>query len=115
MAAEGAVPVVAPLEARQMIGAGGVRLDVREPDEWGAGHAPEALHIPLRELAARVGELEVDARIVAVCRTGARSEAAAAALIGAGYDAVNLGGGMQAWAAEGLPVVTTTGASGTVI
>ena len=50
-----------------------------------------------------------------MCRTGARSEKAAGALIGAGYDAVNLAGGMQAWAAVGLPVVTDAGEPGRVL
>jgi rhodanese-related sulfurtransferase len=50
-----------------------------------------------------------------VCRTGSRSERAAAALLGAGYDARNVVGGMKAWAAAGLPVVTDGGGPGAVI
>jgi rhodanese-related sulfurtransferase len=84
-------------------------LDVREPDEWEAGHIDGALHIPLAELPARVGELSPDEDLVVVCRVGARSARAVAWLLNQGYDAVNLDGGMGAWAAEGLPMVSETG------
>src|SRR5438552_3121179 len=110
-----AVPAVGPDEANELVAAGAVLLDVRLPDEWEVGHAPQALHVPLAELGARYQSLAVDRRIVAVCRTGARSEKAAAALLGAGYDVVNLAGGMKAWAAVGLPLVTDTGDAGRVL
>src|SRR5437870_974348 len=115
MDAPAAVPEVGPDEASELVEAGAVLLDVRLADEWEVGHAPQALHLPLAELGARYQTLAPERRIVAVCRTGARSEQAAAALIGAGYDAVNLAGGMQAWAAVGLPVVTDTGDAGGVL
>ena len=78
------VPVVSAEEGRQMIEDGALLLDVREADEWDAGHAPEAVWIPMGELQARVEELPRDRRIVAICRSGARSDAVAAALLGAG-------------------------------
>lgn len=96
------------------VGAGAFLLDVRNPDEWDAGHAPAATLVPLGALGDRVAELPTDRRIVVVCRSGARSARATEALVGAGYDAVNLAGGMQAWAALGLPVVTDAGGPGTV-
>ena len=96
-------------------GGGRLLLDVREADEWDAGHAPAAVWIPLGELSARADELPATGRIVAICRTGARSLAVAAALIDAGYDAVNLDGGMRAWAAEDYEVVAGDGLPGTVI
>jgi rhodanese-related sulfurtransferase len=102
-------------DGHQMIDAGGVLLDVREADEWDAGHAPQAIWIPMGELGARVDELPRDRRIVAICRTGARSHVAADALLGAGFDAVNLDGGMRAWAAEDLEVVASDGLPGVVI
>ena len=89
-------------------------LDVREPDEWGAGHAPAAVWIPMGEVADRQAELPEDRDIVVVCRVGARSARVTAALRRAGYEATNLAGGMQAWAAAGLPVVTDTGDEGVV-
>ena len=102
-------------DGHQMVEDGGFLLDVREADEWDAGHAPEAVWIPMGELQARVDELPPDRRIVAICRTGARSHAVAAALLGAGFDAVNLDGGMREWAAEDYDVVASDGLPGVVI
>ncbi|WP_344247333.1 rhodanese-like domain-containing protein [Isoptericola hypogeus] len=84
---------------------GATLLDVREQDEWDAGHAPGAVHIPLGELSVRYGELDAGAPVFVVCRTGGRSAQATRFLVeGVGYDAVNLDGGMVAWARRGLPV-----------
>jgi rhodanese-related sulfurtransferase len=80
-------------------------LDVREVPEWVAGHIDDAVHVPMHQLAAGQDELAEDRTIVCVCRSGHRSAAVAEALRRAGYDAVNLLGGMQAWAADGLPYV----------
>jgi rhodanese-related sulfurtransferase len=99
----------------EMVENGGFLLDIREADEWDAGHAPEAVWIPMGELQARLDEVPADRRIVAICRTGSRSRAVAAALLGAGYDAVNLDGGMRAWAAEDYEVVASDGLPGVVI
>lgn len=84
-------------------------LDVREPDEWAAGHAPDATHIPMGELGARTGELPVDQEIYVICRSGARSARVAQALNGAGWRAVNVAGGMQDWAAAGRPMAADAG------
>jgi len=80
-------------------------LDVREPDEWDAGHVEESRHIPLGELVQRAGEVPQDRRVVVVCRSGARSAQATVYLAGGGWEAVNLYGGLQAWAAAGRPLV----------
>jgi rhodanese-related sulfurtransferase len=109
------VPEVEVEEGRRLLDGGAFLLDVREGDEWDAGHAPEATWIPMGELQARVGELPRDVTIVAICRTGARSATVTGALLGAGYDAVNLGGGMRAWASEDLEVVASDGLPGVVI
>ena len=105
---------VDPTAADALVGSGAFLLDVRNDDEWDLGHAPAATLIPLGELGARAGELPTDRRILVVCRSGGRSAQATEALVGAGYDAVNVAGGMQAWLAAGLPVVTDAGAPGTV-
>lgn len=84
-------------------------LDVREPDEWAAGHAPEAVHIPLGELPGRVDELSDlpdDRPLYVVCRSGGRSAQAAAWLNANGWDAVNVAGGMKSWRTEGRPLVS---------
>jgi rhodanese-related sulfurtransferase len=103
------------LGADEAVARGALLVDVREPDEFAAGHAPAAVHLALGELESRHDELPKDRTVVCVCRSGARSAAAADALCSVGYDAVNLVGGMLAWSKEGLPVTASSGASGTVI
>jgi rhodanese-related sulfurtransferase len=96
---------VTDLDLAAPVPPGTVLLDVREQDEWDAGHAPQAVHIPLGQLPDRVGELPDDARLIVVCHAGVRSARATAWLIQGGHDAVNLDGGMVDWARAGLPVV----------
>ncbi|MBB5934055.1 rhodanese-like domain-containing protein [Streptomyces zagrosensis] len=90
--------------------ADGFLLDVRENDEWAAGHAEGALHLPMGEVVDRFGEL-TDAvtdgrRVHVVCRVGGRSARVAQYLIAQGLDAVNVDGGMLAWRAAGRPMVS---------
>lgn len=93
-----------------------ILLDVREDDEWAAGHAPTAQHIPLGELAGRLAELPTDNQLYVVCRAGGRSARATAYLNANGWDAINIDGGMQSWQAAGRPLVgETPGAEPTVI
>ena len=84
-------------------------LDVREPEEWVAGHIEGAVHVPMGQLGQRHEELAEDRLIVAVCRSGARSGQVAGALHRAGYEIENLDGGMQAWARSALPYVAENG------
>ncbi|MEJ8649284.1 rhodanese-like domain-containing protein [Streptomyces sp. MS1.AVA.3] len=94
-------------------------LDVREDDEWDAGHAEGALHIPMSEFVARYGELTEaapeDGKVYVLCRVGGRSAQVAQYLIQQGVDAVNVAGGMQAWEAAGRPVSDGKGGSGVVV
>jgi len=85
-------------------------LDVRELDEWVSGHAPHARHIPLGQLGARAAEVPQDQDVYVICRSGVRSARAALALNGAGWRAINVAGGMQDWAAAGLPMAADSGA-----
>jgi rhodanese-related sulfurtransferase len=85
-------------------------LDVREPDEWEAGHAPDARHIPLGHLGARAEEIPRTAAIYVICRSGVRSARATQALTGAGWQALNVDDGMQGWAAAGRSMTTDSGA-----
>jgi len=87
-----------------------VLLDVREPHEWEAGHAPQALHIPMGQLPDRLGELQTDQELIVVCHVGGRSARSTAWLLSQGVDCSNLAGGMLAWAAAGRPLVSETGA-----
>jgi DMSO/TMAO reductase YedYZ molybdopterin-dependent catalytic subunit/rhodanese-related sulfurtransferase/glyoxylase-like metal-dependent hydrolase (beta-lactamase superfamily II) len=100
-----AVPEVGPQAAKALIDAGALMLDVREPEEWQAGHAPEASPLPMGEVLAHRGDLPLDRPIVVGCRSGGRSAAVTESLRGWGLDAVKLTGGMRAWVAAGLPVV----------
>jgi len=104
-----------PKEANSLVGAGAVLLDVREQTEWHAGHAPGARHVPLGNLEGMLGALPRDRRVVVVCRSGNRSARATALLVRSGFEAVNLNGGMRAWAAAGLPVETAGAQPGTVV
>lgn len=90
-------------------------LDVREQDEWDAGHIDGAQHIPLGELGARLAEVPRDRTVVAVCRSGSRSDRAAKGLRASGVAAENLDGGVTAWTRAGLPLVAKSGGAGRVI
>lgn len=94
-----------PNDALRLVDEGALLLDVREDHEWQAGHAPQATHLPMSRIGAEVERLPSDRLIVCVCHVGARSAAVAEALTNAGYSAANLAGGMDAWTAQGLPVV----------
>ena len=86
-----------------------VILDVRERREFRAGHAPRSKNIPLSTLAKRTHELQTQHTYVAVCRSGNRSRTATAQLRRAGFEVLNLKGGMHAWRRAGLPMEPRTG------
>jgi rhodanese-related sulfurtransferase len=90
-------------------------LDVREYEEWMSGRAPHAVHIPMSELVRRVGELDPSRPIACICRSGNRSAQVTGWLRRQGFDAVNVAGGMSAWAAHGHAVVNHAGNPGVVI
>lgn len=89
-------------------------LDVREDYEWATGHVPGATHISLGELSQRAAEIPRDQAVYVICRSGHRSAQAAQALTGAGWQAINVAGGMREWAAAGRPMVSESGAAPTV-
>jgi len=75
-------------------------VDVRERYEWDICRLPQARHIPLSQLHARLSELDAGLPIVAYCHTGVRSLRAAEILAGAGFRSRSLAGGVEAWARE---------------
>lgn len=99
------VPSVPVSEVADDLPEGIILLDVREADEWAAGHAPNALHIPMSELAGRLEELPRDDNLFVICRSGGRSARVTAYLNGNGWDAVNVAGGMQSWANSGRAMI----------
>jgi len=108
------VPQVDPIEAIRLLNeCGAVLLDVREDDEWSAGHAPRAIHIPLGTLDTR--SFDTGVPVVAVCRSGKRSATAANQLAAAGVTVYNLAGGMQAWQEAGQPVIRDDYKTATII
>jgi rhodanese-related sulfurtransferase len=109
------VPQIEPAEANALLQSGAVLLDVREDDEWEAGHSASAQHIRLSEVASRADELPENTTILAICRAGGRSQQAAEFLRAQGIDAMNVAGGMRAWDAAGLDVVAASGVRGAVI
>lgn len=103
-------------EARRRTADGAaVLLDVREPSEWNAGHAPGAVHLPLSALAdGAPPAAPAGPPVVVICRSGRRSRQAARLLADRGVPAVDVTGGMAAWAAAGFPVRDRHGNAGTV-
>jgi rhodanese-related sulfurtransferase len=112
---DAAVPEIDAGEARKRVDDGAVLLDVREPEEWNAGRVDGSLWIPMGDVGARQGDLPGDTPLVVICRSGARSGKVVAALVQAGYDAVNVGGGIKAWVALGFPIVNDDRTPGTVV
>jgi rhodanese-related sulfurtransferase len=89
-------------------------LDIRQPHEWRSGRIEGAHHIPLTQLPRRLRDLDRHTPIVVVCRSGHRSGKAAKLLRALGFDAHNLDGGVNAWTAAGLPLITPDGQPGQV-
>ena len=98
---------VSAAEALALRKSGAFILDVRQPDEWAAGHIPDATLIPLGDLPARIAEVPKDRQVVVVCRSGNRSAQGRDILLGAGHPSVtSMAGGMNDWAAAGYPTAT---------
>ncbi|MCK9898965.1 sulfurtransferase [Parafrankia colletiae] len=103
------LPVQLPAEGGPML------VDVREPNEWAAGHIDGAVHIPMGEILARIGEVPRERDVVVVCRSGARSARVTAHLAREGWQARNLVDGMLGWQAAGRPMVSDSPVAPTVI
>ena len=89
---------------------GAYLLDVREDDEWAAGHAPDAVHISLGDLGGRTDQVPRDREVYVICRAGSRSAYAAQALGAGGWSVVNVADGMLGWESAGRPMVSESGA-----
>lgn len=100
------MPTMSAKDAIRAMNSGSHTLvDVREPHEWAAGHSPIAVSLPMSQLNERIGELPSDRTLAIVCHAGSRSARVTAALLAAGYDAVNVEGGMISWVQSGGSIV----------
>jgi len=98
---------ISTAEALDLRKAGAFILDVRQPEEWAAGHIPDATLIPLGDLSTRIAEVPKDRQVVVVCRSGNRSAQGRDILLAAGYLTVSsMAGGMNDWVAAGYPTKT---------
>jgi len=103
------VPEIGPKEflARRASSEPVVLLDVREAWELEIASLPGVLHIPMGEIAARLEELDARVETVVLCRSGRRSYDVARFLQQNGFNAVNLAGGILAWARDVDPDLPT--------
>lgn len=95
---------IEPTQASQSLGSGAVLVDVREPNEWAAGHATGAVHVPLGHLPNRIGELPAEQDLLFICQSGSRSLVATRIATERGRTAKSVRGGTIAWAKAGLPL-----------
>ncbi|HEX7966488.1 MAG TPA: rhodanese-like domain-containing protein [Gammaproteobacteria bacterium] len=98
-----AVAQLPPVEAQTLLkerGPAAELLDVREPSEYALVHVQGARHIPMGQIPGRLEELDSQRTYVVMCHHGGRSQRVAEFLAAQGYQAVNLAGGIDAWAAD---------------
>jgi len=98
------VPEVDVDELEQARADGSPVIDVRQPDEYDAGHVPGARLIPLAEVGMRVSEVPVEGPVYVICLSGGRSARATEFLRRQGVDAKSVAGGTKAWIDSGRPV-----------
>jgi len=105
--AKGMPGAITVTDAAQRFDQGAFLLDVRTVEEWNQGHIDGAVLIPLDQLSGRINELPADQDVLIICRSGNRSGQARDLLRAAGLKrTTSISGGINAWIAKGLPVVT---------
>jgi len=100
----GVVPEVDVDDLDQAKAKGSPVIDVRQPDEYDAGHVPGARLIPLAEVGVRVQEVPAEGPVYVICLSGGRSARATEFLRRQGIDAVSVAGGTKAWIDSGRPI-----------
>lgn len=88
---------ITPSELKQLLPNKPVILDVREVDEYQAGHIPSAQNVPLSGLPDNISQVSAPQHWYLICRSGRRSLRAARILRKAGYQVINVSGGMLSW------------------
>lgn len=105
--AKGMPGAITVTDAAQRFDQGAFLLDVRTVEEWNQEHIDGAVLIPLDQLSGRINELPADQDVLIICRSGNRSGQARDLLRAAGLKrTTSISGGINAWIAKGLPVVT---------
>jgi rhodanese-related sulfurtransferase len=92
-------------ELESALQSGSRLVDVREPDEYEAGHVPGAVLVPLATIPDALDQFASDATTYVICKSGARSYRACEFLVDQGLDAVNVEGGTMAWIISGRGTV----------
>ena len=93
-----------PIEVAELAKSGALMVDVREQQEWDAGHIAGSVHLPMSERPDRWKKLPDADCTVFICRVGGRSQTAAEAFAAAGRSGcINLAGGLQGWVEASLP------------
>ena len=98
---------IGTLEATRLMNQGSLVLDVRDENEFAAGHLPRARHIPIRDHAGRLGEIGKykDKPVIVTCRSGTKAGMACRFLRRSGFNNVfQLKGGVASWQQASLPV-----------
>ncbi len=103
-----------PHDAVELLAGTALLIDIREANEWTAGHIPGMLHLSLDVVADQLGDLPGDRKAILVCRSGRRSAGVTELLLRSGFDAVNPDGGLLACVEAGLPLETDAGEEGRV-
>ena len=101
---DASVPEIDVAELARRHAEGAYVLDVRQPDEYEAGHVPGAVLVPLDQLEARQAEVPADRPLLVICKSGGRSAKAVQFLSATGRDATNVAGGTMAWIDAGHAV-----------
>jgi rhodanese-related sulfurtransferase len=97
----------ATLQSRMAAGDDVHLFDIRTPGEVAGGAIPDAAHLPMHLIPARIGDLPRDKDLILYCRSGARSYHACSYLMQQGFDnVVNLRGGIIGWARGGYEIVS---------
>lgn len=108
-------PSIQPEEVEHFIENGHLLIDVREDDEWEAGHHLNAIHIKMGEISSNLEKFEREKKYIIVCRSGGRSAKVTDFLIENEIDALNLSGGMKKFSQVSTNVKDSLGNTGQII